>query len=104
MIMKEPAFNDKVIRKLNEFEAIQDIQPSAGWNDLLMKKIESAKPVHVSTMPSAGYVISVLFIVLLNLGFVLSSILNKSNTQSSKDTEMQVISQEFLINPISIKY
>jgi hypothetical protein len=102
--MKESAFSDKVIRKLNEFETMQEIQPSAEWNDLLMTKIASAKPVHVSDMPSTGFVVSVLFIVLLNLGFVLSSILNKSNTQSYKDKKMQVISQELLINPLSIKY
>jgi hypothetical protein len=104
MIMKESEFTEKVIRKLNEFEIMQDIHPSAGWRESLMEKIASSKPRHVSNTPSAGFVVSVLFIVLLNLGFVLNSIINNSHKPSFKENEMHLISEELLINPISIKY
>jgi hypothetical protein len=101
--MKESLLSDKVILKLKDFETMERIQASTGWNESLMARLESRKPDRVSNIPAAGFVVSLLFIVLINLGFVLTSIINNSNP-SYKEKDMQVISQELLINPISIKY
>ena len=101
--MKESAFSDKVMQKLNEFEMMQNIQPSAGWNESLMNKIASAKSGSASNLSSARFAIPVLFIVLINIVFFLNTIITNSQQDSYKDKELQVISEEFLINPISIK-
>jgi hypothetical protein len=101
--MKESAFSDKVIHKLNEFEMMENIQPSAGWNESLMNKIASAKSGSPSNLPSAGFAIPVLFIVLVNIVLFLNTIITNSYQGSYKDKELQVISEELLINPISIK-
>jgi hypothetical protein len=101
--MKESAFSDKVVQKLNEFERMQNIQPSAGWNESLLNKIASAKSGSASNLPSAGFAIPVLFIVLVNIVLFLNIIIDNSYQGSYKDNELQVISEELLINPISIK-
>ena len=101
--MKESAFSVKVMQKLNEFEMMQNIQPSVGWNESLMYKIASAKSGSTSNLPSTGFVIPVLFIVLVNIVLFLNTIITNSHQGSYKDKELQVISEELLINPISIK-
>lgn len=101
--MKESAFSGKVMQKLNEFDMMQNIQPSTGWNESLMNKIAAAKSGSASNLPSARFAIPVLFIVLVNIVLFLNTIINNSHQVSYKDTELQVISEELLINPISIK-
>ena len=101
--MKESALSDKVMQKLNEFEMMANIQPSAGWNESLINKIASAKSDPASNLSSARFAIPVLFIVLVNIVFFLNTIITNSHQDSYKDKELQVISEEFLINPISIK-
>ena len=101
--MKESAYSDKVIRKLSEFEQIQDIQPSAGWKESLLERIDSSTHGSFTKVPSVRFVVPVILIILLNLSFVVNSILNDSRKPSIKDKALQVISQELLINPISIK-
>jgi hypothetical protein len=101
--MKESALSDIVTQKLNEFEMMQNIQTSAGWNESLMNKIASAKSGPALNLSSARVAIPVLLIVLVNIVFFLNTILSNSHQDSFKDKELQVISEEFLINPISIK-
>jgi hypothetical protein len=43
-----------------------------------------------------------LLFVLINLGFVVNTMLNGSNLGNSSDKDLLVISKEFLINPISL--
>jgi|WetSurMetagenome_2_1015567.scaffolds.fasta_scaffold533033_2 hypothetical protein len=101
--MKESAFSYKVTQKLDEFGKMQNIQKSSGWNESLMNKLASAKPSSASYLTSSGFGVLILFIVLINLGFIFNSVINKSNQTSYKERDMQAISEELLINPISIK-
>jgi hypothetical protein len=100
--MKESAFSGGVMEKLNEFEMLQNIQPSEGWNESLKNKITSAKFGSASNLSSARFTIPVLFIVLINIVLYLNTIINNSHQGSYKDKELQLISKELLINPISI--
>jgi hypothetical protein len=100
--MKEYVFDDKVVQMLNKFESLQYVQPSAGWNDLLIERIAMAKPVSTSFLPSRGFVLGVIFVVLINIGFILSSILSTPLKTSNQVDELKVISKELLINPISL--
>jgi hypothetical protein len=102
--MKDSAYSDIVFRKLNEFEQIQDIHPSPGWKESLLERIASSKPRTSSGVTSVKLVLPVLLILLLNLSFVLNTILNDARKPSMEDEVLKVISQELLINPISIKY
>jgi hypothetical protein len=101
--MKESGFSGEAMQKLNEFEMMQNIQPSEGWNESLMNKIASVKSGSASNFPSARFVIPVLFIVLVNIVLFLNTIINNSQQGYYKDAELKVISEELLINPVSIK-
>jgi hypothetical protein len=101
--MKESAIRDEVIQKLNEFEMMQDIHPSSGWNESLNNRLASGKTGSTSNHISARLTIPVLFIILINLVLFLNTIISSSRQVSHKDKELLVISEELLINPISIK-
>ncbi len=95
--------NDLVLQKLKEYESLESIKPSAGWNESLMKKLDSARAHSISSHSFSGLTIAVILAVLINLGFILNSIIHTSNKSLYKDKEFQVISEELLINPISYK-
>jgi hypothetical protein len=48
------------------------------------------------------FTIVFLFIVLINLGFILKTILRDSDKTFFRNSELQTISKELLINPIQI--
>lgn len=101
--MTDPDMNDLVLKKLNEFESLESIRPSAGWNESLVKKLDSARAHSISAHSFSGFTFAVILAVLINLGFILNSIIHNSDKSLYKDKEFQVISEELLINPISYK-
>jgi hypothetical protein len=100
--MEESVLNMKVLKILNEFDAIEDIQPSADWNQSLMNRISSSKPHSLPDFLPARFALVVMLFVLVNLGFILSSLIGNSNKVLYRDKELLVISNELLINPVSI--
>ena len=101
--MKDLTLSNRVLQKLIEFESMEDIQPSAGWNDSLKRRMSSEKTRSASGYMSARFIITVLFIVLINLGFVLNTIYRNSHQNLYKNKDLETLSQELLINPVSIK-
>jgi hypothetical protein len=99
--MKDSHFNSKVIQKLQEFESLEDIQPSAGWNDSLMRKLKSSGSNHPGRSVTARFAIIVILIIAANLGFILNLFNNHSRRSETLSTEYHIISSEFLINPLS---
>jgi hypothetical protein len=98
--MKESEFSDGVKQILNEFEAIPDIQPSAEWNLSLMNRLVSSKPRAISNLSLSRYNIMVLFIILINIGFILNTVIRNTPKDQLRDMELKAVSQELLINPI----
>jgi hypothetical protein len=103
--MKESSIDSIVSQKLNEFESLKNIEPSPGWNRSLINRLASLSPASVSTVTygSTRFIITVLFFILINFGFILNSIIHNSHHNLYKDKELETISQELLINPVSIK-
>ena len=103
--MKKSSIDGKVFQKLNEFETLKNIEPSSGWNSSLMNRLASLSSASVSTVTygSTRFVITVLFFILINVGFILNSIIHNSHHNLYKNKELETISQELLINPVSIK-
>jgi hypothetical protein len=102
--MKESILGDKILQKLNEFETLENIQPSEGWNQSLMQKIGSASANPIKGLSAAKFVVAALFILLVNIGFILNSVIRDSKQSVSHDSELQIISKEFLVNPVSINH
>ena len=100
--MKESELKNRVLQKLNEFETLENIQPSEDWNQSLMKKIGSARSKPMTGISAAKFAVAALFILLVNIGFILNSVIRNSKLPGRHDSELQIISKEFLINPVSI--
>jgi hypothetical protein len=101
--MRESAISEKVNQKLSEFENIVNIQPSAEWNNTLMNRFDSAKRGSNSSQIFTGLMIPIIFVVLINIGFIMNTVIKNSHQPSTKDQEFRLISEELLINPVSIK-
>ena len=99
--MKETAFN-KAEQILNELDVIEDIQPSAEWKEALMDKIYASKRSLKFILPSTKLILIILFIVLINVGYIIGTVINSSKHDIHRNNVLQVISKEFLINPTSI--
>jgi hypothetical protein len=100
--MKESEFNDQAKIKLHEFEIIADLKPSADWNMNLMKKIDSSHRNSGSGSSAVSYGALVFIIVVVNMGIILSSIVREPKQSQLRDRELELVVNEFLINPVSI--
>jgi len=100
--MEEKTLNNRVVQMLNELDTIEDIQPSADWNHALMNKLYASKYSLRLVSPSVKLVIMVLFILLINVGYIISTMIFSPKHDILRNKELQVISKEFLINPTSI--
>jgi hypothetical protein len=100
--MKNPEINAEVLSKLSDFENLEAVLPSEEWKHAMTKKLISVKPISGSASISTKYKVLVVLAILINVGIVWSSIKIDSQTDHSKKSEYQIISKEFLVNPVSI--
>jgi hypothetical protein len=100
--MKEQELRNRILQKLNEFETLENIQPSEKWNLSLMQKIEFARSNPIKGLSAGKFVVAALFLLLVNLGFILNTVIHDSKQPLQHDRELQIVSKEFLINPVSI--
>ena len=98
--MKESELNDQVNLKLHDFESITDIQPTAEWNLNLMKKIDSSHSNSGLRTSAINFIAMLLIIV--DLGIFLSTVVKETKQTELSDNELQIVVNEFLINPVSI--
>jgi hypothetical protein len=100
--MKESELNSVVMQRLAYFEEAGSIIPSAGWNDSLMIRISSVKPGSTSKNSATKYTVILVFILLVNLSFIFNSFIRNSGKSFTRNTELNVISTEMMVNPVSI--
>ena len=100
--MKKSEINNKVQQALEEFETIENIQPSTGWELSLMEKVSSKNLRPTSTFSKTKIVGVVIFFALINVGFFLSMMLHNTQQGLGRNRELQLISKELLINPTSL--
>ncbi len=97
--MKESEVNNRVLQTLSMFDEIGDIDSTADWSQSLMNKISTVKPQSASGLPKIRFVVATLLILLINVGFVLNTMLNSSKKNTTHKSELQLISKELLVNP-----
>ena len=100
--MKNPEFNKEVMSKLSDFESLESISPSEEWKQSIAKRLISVKPISSSEIISTKYKVLVLIAILINVGILWTSIVSETKTNKQMNIELQIISNEFLVNPISI--
>jgi hypothetical protein len=97
--------SDLILRarqRLADFDHIGPIQPSEVWKRSLSSRLVKTKKSHYSSLP-AGLMLVIIFLFLINLGFILNSIMMSSASASFHTSELQIISNQLLINPTSLK-
>lgn len=100
-MMKESELNDKLTQKLYEFENIETLQPTSEWNQLLLEKIALSKSTSKARSTRSIITVIVVCFITINFGIFINSIFSNSDKYSSRKVDLQVISNEFLNNPIS---
>lgn len=99
--MKKQELNNRVNQALHEFDSMENLQPSAEWNDSLIQKLSVAKPNLITTYSTSKVVLLLLFVVMANVGFVFKTVMNDTHQIPSRAYELHVISKELLINSSS---
>ncbi len=100
--MNELELNSRVFERLSEFEEIDEIQFSSDWNNSFTLRLNKTKRHSRAGLPNTKFTILILFFVILNFGFILN-VLNTGNHNSfDRKSELKIISNELLVNPISI--
>jgi hypothetical protein len=100
--MKESEIYSQVSQKVREFESLEDIQPSSDWNQSLMARLATSKVHPGPEFPTGKSALALTFIILINIGVILSMISNNNRQSFSRSNDLEAISKEFLINPTSI--
>lgn len=101
--MTNHSLHQKVSRKLQEFEDLEEIKPSESWTDALMSRLNSVSPS--SRSMDFRTVVFVLLFLAMNTGIVLQMFKSNSEFQSLRREEaLRVVSKELLINPFSISH
>jgi len=97
--MKVSEVNNRVLQTLTAFEKLDNIEYSPEWNRSLMDKIDTAKHQSTSGFPKMSFTVIMLFVLLINVGFIIKTVLKTSQKSSSHKSELQLISKEILVNP-----
>lgn len=101
--MTNHSLHQKVSRKLQEFEDLEEIKPSEAWTDAVMSRLNSVSPS--SRSMDFRTVVFVLLFLAMNTGIVLQMFKSNSEFQSLRREEaLRVVSKELLINPFSISH
>lgn len=100
--MKESEVKYKVSETLHAFETIEPMEVSAAWELSLLDKIAKGKAHSPSMLRQNKFVVMLFFVVLINIGVIVGSMISGDKQPSQRNSDLKVISSEFLINPTSI--
>ena len=98
--MKTDTLHDKLNQKLKEFEVLENIEPSANWNDDFMAKLADSKTKTNNISVSKITTLMLCFVV-INICFLITVIHTESKenaTSNIRKAGLQNISYELLSN------
>ncbi|MEI6594493.1 MAG: hypothetical protein WCO28_02955 [Bacteroidota bacterium] len=91
----------KAFQLIDEFENIKPINLSADWNQSFHRKTTSSL-VHSKISNTAKFISVALVFTVLNFSLVIGVLSVQKHRHPNRDRELEIISKELLINPISI--
>jgi hypothetical protein len=100
--MKESDLKYKVQQKLVDFDNVRSIQPSEEWSQSLLTRLEQSRYSSNARFTSTRFIFAVLLLILINLGFILNSVIRNSDKTLYHNNDLQIISEQLLINPTSL--
>jgi hypothetical protein len=101
--MKDSELSGKIKKKLDEFEQLENIYPSSEWGNDLMEKVSTVHQYSPTKFSTGAITTVLLILILINVGFIFSTLVNSSAKEVNRANDLRVISSELLVNPISIK-
>lgn len=103
--MNEQHHDIKAMQTLQHFEALEDIPMTAEWRASLMSRITDATPVtpSASRMSMIRLAVAVLLLIVVNGSFIIKVLTADTEQSSRRSAELQLISNQLLIEPISTK-
>ena len=102
-MMKTEDLQNRLNQTLQAYEKMEDIQVSLDWNTSLIERLKS-KTQHKTGLSGSGkFTLVVVFFILLNLGFLLNVMIPSNKVLDSRNGDLKLISEELLINTISVE-
>jgi hypothetical protein len=101
--MKDPFLNRNAEQMLHAYESLGNIESSPEWEQSLKIQYQagSFKSTHVPSKP--GYALTILILIIFNAWFFLAIMIWDFRQPFRCNEKLQVISNEFMINPTSLK-
>ena len=96
--MSEKSIENEVNRQFLAFEKLETLHTNEAWEQLLVNKLHYTKPRTPSRI-SPFYMAVILFILLVNIGFLINVMNHNTTASSSHEQDLHLISKELLINP-----
>ena len=93
--MKSNKLNEKVLKKLHEFDTLENIYPNPYWETELHLKLQLNSSIKNNIL--SKYNVILVCIILLNCGLLLFSVFNKPKETISRTSNLELISNELLI-------
>ena len=98
--MQEQELINKVAQKLESFDELRIGNLSTHWEEGLIRKINQSKHVSKTSSPRFKLAVVILIFFSLNIEFALHVVSKHQSKPGKQSNELQVISNELLINPI----
>jgi len=100
--MNQQELNSEILQKLTEFDSLGNIELSEEWNNSLLKKIDYSQKHSLLRLNATKFTFILVLIMLINIGFFINTMLSHKQKISHRSNDLQVISKELLINPVSL--
>ena len=100
--MNQQELNNEITQKLTEFDSLENIELSSNWNDSLLKKINQSQKHSLLRLNTTKFTFILVLIMLVNIGLFLNLMLGHKQNISQRCNDLQIISKELLINPVSL--
>ncbi len=94
----------KAAKMLHDFEIMETINLSEEWNESLMERLSQVKPGASVSSALRRFNAVLILLGLINLCFMLNTLMVKSPEKHPREKELMEISAELLINPSSINH
>lgn len=101
--MKQSEPGKRAFQLLDEFERLENIQPSPEWEKTLFAKMASSRPAYSNTNKGLTYAVVVACFLLINTVFFLKLSGPGTNQAAQRNDVLQSISNELFINSTALK-
>ena len=82
-------------QKLQEYDNLKELNISNDWEAKLNLKLKRGKPVSTISLP---YSLILVILIAINISFIMFSIIQKQENDSTRTQDLKVVNNEILIS------